>query len=75
MKFKLVIGGLYNYYKGGLYKTICTACHIDTGEQLVIYYDIYDKSKKYAVSKETFSETLLIKNGAVKENVQRFKLI
>lgn len=38
----------YRHFKGNIYTILCTAMHTETNEELVIYVDDNDASKRYA---------------------------
>ena len=40
--------GVYEHYKGGLYKYLTTAVHTESGEKFVIYQRLYDEQKVWA---------------------------
>ena len=38
----------YRHFKGNVYTVLCTVMHTETNEQLVVYVDDSDASKRYA---------------------------
>ena len=38
----------YRHFKGNVYTVLCTVMHTETNEQLVVYVDDSDSSKRYA---------------------------
>jgi hypothetical protein len=38
----LIVGGIYQHYKGGVYEILNIATHSETKEQLVVYKNIKD---------------------------------
>ena len=53
---KITIGGLYQHFKGGIYRVSDIATHTETGEQLVIYMNmdtrlVYARPYKMFISK------------------------
>lgn len=62
---------LYQHYKGAYYLSLFRATHSETGEELVVYYNVEDKSKVWARPREMFFEDVEV-NG---KKVPRFKEI
>lgn len=60
---------LYQHYKGAYYLALFTATHSETGEELVIYYNIENKEKVWARPKDMFFEDVKVDG----EKVPRFK--
>jgi hypothetical protein len=56
-KRKLVLGGLYRHFKGGLVKVLGEARHSETLEKVVIYIHLED-GKIWARPKEMFLEKI-----------------
>ena len=48
------INGIYRHFKGNTYIVEDIALHTESGEQLVIYRDVNDKSKLFARPYEMF---------------------
>lgn len=63
--------GTYRHYKGGRYQVIGTACHSETGEQLVVYRCLYDKDSLWVRPLAMFVEQVLV-NG---QKVPRFERV
>ena len=58
---KLVIGGIYQHYKGHKYKVLFLAKHSETLEELVVYECLYEnpKGKIWIRPKEMFLENVI----------------
>ena len=54
------IGKTYRHYKGNIYKIIYEAKHSETLEELIIYVDLNDESKKWTRPKDMFFENIII---------------
>ena len=65
------MGGIYEHYKGHIYKVIGTAMHSETLEDLVIYVNTEDPGKLWARPKEMFLENVAVRG----KSVPRFKLV
>jgi hypothetical protein len=67
----LIIGGIYQHYKGKLYKVHGLVRHSETLEEMVYYETLYetDLGRMWVRPKDMFLGTLEI-NGQI---VQRFK--
>lgn len=71
MIMSVVIGGLYEHYKGKQYKVIGVANHSETLEKMVIYQALYGEGMLWARPYEMFCEKIY-KEGEEKE---RFKYL
>lgn len=40
--------GVYRHFKGGYYCVLCMAVHTETGEDLVIYQELYGERRVFA---------------------------
>ena len=68
---ELKIGGIYQHYKGNLYKVLMVAKHSETEEELVIYEALYENGGIWARPKTMFLEQVII-NGKF---LERFSLV
>jgi hypothetical protein len=70
---QLVIGGLYEHYKGKPYKVHGVVRHSETLEELVLYETLYDNpsGKMWVRPKPMFLESIEL-NG---QQVPRFRLV
>jgi hypothetical protein len=70
---ELVIGGLYQHYKGNKYKVHGVVKHSETLEELVLYETLYEnkEGKMWVRPKKMFLEWIRI-NG---KEVPRFELL
>lgn len=67
----IVVGSLYEHYKGLRYKIIGVAHHSDTLEELVIYQALYGEGDMWVRPLGMFLEHIVI-NG---QSQPRFKLV
>lgn len=58
--------GIYQHYKGKMYKVIGVATQSETLEKLVIYQAMYGKKKLWARPEKMFNEKVLISGKKVK---------
>ena len=63
--------GIYQHYKGGVYRVLGVARHSETKEELVVYSDVNKVDKIWVRSLEMFNEYVEL-NGV---KTPRFKLI
>ena len=72
---KEITPGRYQHYKGGEYEVIGVARHSETGEELVVYRQLYQsdypKDTLWARPKEMFLEEVEIEG----EKVPRFRCV
>ena len=61
--------GIYQHYKGGLYKVISMALHSETLETLVVYEALYQEGSIWVRPAGMFLENVLIDG----QTVARFK--
>ncbi|MFA5583915.1 MAG: DUF1653 domain-containing protein [Bacteriovoracaceae bacterium] len=71
--FELIIGGLYEHYKGNRYRLMNVAKHSETLELMVVYECLYDNPEGliWVRPLSMFSEVVEVKG----QKVPRFKLI
>lgn len=67
----IVVGGLYEHYKGFRYKIIAVARHSETIEELVVYQALYGEGGVWVRPLNMFVENIVI-NG---KSLPRFKFI
>lgn len=68
----IVIGGVYQHYKGNKYQVLYAAKHTETGENLVIYTRLYDPTKQVWARPATMWNETVVKDG---KPVKRFTLV
>jgi hypothetical protein len=68
------INSIYKHFKGGLYKVVTIATHVETSDRLVIYYDLSNEEKIWArpekdfLSKVVFEGKLINRFTYIDEN-------
>ncbi len=67
----VVVGGMYEHYKGMRYKVIALALHSETLEELVVYQALYGEGGIWVRPLNMFMETVII--AGVEQ--PRFKLL
>jgi hypothetical protein len=67
---KLVVGGTYKHFKGGIVKVLAEGKHTETEEEMVVYLHL-DKPQIWVRPKSMFLDKA-VKNG---RKVERFKLV
>jgi hypothetical protein len=67
----IMVGSLYEHYKGFRYKIIGVARHRETLEELVVYQALYGESEMWVRPLAMFLENIVI-NG---QSQPRFKLV
>lgn len=63
--------GRYRHFKGNDYEVIGCATHTETGEEFVVYYQLYGKRRLWIRPKEMFLSSVTV-DGL---SVPRFKYI
>ena len=59
----VVIGGLYNHFKGNIYRVVCIAKHSESIEQMVIYQDVSDETLTWVRPYDMFVENVFVNGG------------
>ncbi|MDD4843338.1 MAG: DUF1653 domain-containing protein [Anaerotignum sp.] len=67
----LVIGGVYEHYKGKKYCVVGVAKHSETLEEMVVYRKLYDDYGLWVRPKEMFLESVMSKGNLI----PRFRLV
>lgn len=67
----LIIGGVYEHYKGKKYCVVGIANHSETVEEMVVYRKLYDEYDLWVRPKGMFLETVEV-DGKV---IPRFRLL
>ncbi len=68
-------GQVYRHFKGGIYKVLTLAKHTETGEDMVIYQDVYGSHETYARPREMFESPVDRAKYPDAEQDMRFKLM
>ena len=68
---EIIIGGIYQHYKGGLYEVLNIATHTELNKRLVIYKNI-NCDKIWARPIEMFTSNIELNEN---ELVERFKFL
>ena len=68
---EVVVGGIYQHYKGNRYRVVGVARHSETLENLVIYQALYGEHLLWARPREMFCEKL----GAAEKQWERFRFV
>lgn len=54
------VGGRYQHYKGNIYEVLLIVQHTETEEEMVVYEDTADRSKKWTRPLEMFIEQVVV---------------
>lgn len=68
---ELIIGGVYEHYKGEKYCVVGLAKHSETLEEMVVYRQLYGEFGLWVRPKDMFLETVKIEEKVV----PRFRLV
>lgn len=68
---ELIIGGVYEHYKGKKYCVVGLAKHSETLEEMVVYRQLYGEFGLWVRPKDMFLETVKIEEKVV----PRFRLV
>ena len=71
MSEKIVIGGIYQHFKGNMYKVLFVAKHSETLEEMVVYQALYGAGDVWVRPANMFLEKIK-RDG---QTVKRFKFI
>lgn len=71
MSEKIIIGGVYQHFKGNKYKVLCIAKHSETLEEMVVYQALYGAGDIWVRSTNMFLENIE-KDGKI---IKRFKFV
>lgn len=63
--------GVYEHFKGNLYKVIAVATHSETMEEMVVYQELYGNQKIWVRPAVMWNEMVLVKG----EHVPRFRWV
>lgn len=66
---------LYRHFKGNIYKIVAIAKHTETGEDMVIYQDVYGFHEVYARPRDMFESPVDKVKYPEAEQEMRFELI
>jgi hypothetical protein len=59
--------GIYEHYKGGRYKVIGMAKHVERQAESVVYHPFHNPEKMYIISATSFNELVSVTSGVVKK--------
>lgn len=71
MSEKIIIGGVYQHFKGNKYKVLCIAKHSETLEEMVVYQALYGAGDIWVRPTNMFLEDIK-KDGKI---IKRFKFV
>lgn len=63
--------GVYRHFKGGYYCVLCMAVHTETGENLVIYQELYGERRVFARPIDMFQR--LVDKGKYPDSKQQYR--